>query len=42
MKEDEGQHATVALEAGGANLPAPVKKFMALTSKIMTKTTYRV
>lgn len=42
MKEDEGQHATVALEAGGANLPSPVKKFMALTSKVMTKTVYHV
>lgn len=41
MKEDEGQHATVALNAGGAALPPPIKKFMALTSKIMTKTVYR-
>ena len=41
MKEDEGQHATVALNAGGAALPSPVKKFMSLTSKIMTKTVYR-
>ena len=42
MKEDGGQHATTALNAGGAALPQPVKKFMALTSKIMTKTVYRV
>lgn len=42
MKEDEGQHATVAINAGGAELPAPIKKFMALTSKIMTKTAYQV
>ena len=41
MKEDEGHHATVALNAGGAALPQPIKKFMALTSKIMTKTVYR-
>ena len=40
MKEDEGHHATVALEAGGAALPGPVKKLMQLTSKIMTRTTY--
>ncbi|NNF96077.1 MAG: 2-polyprenyl-3-methyl-6-methoxy-1,4-benzoquinone monooxygenase, partial [Halobacteria archaeon] len=26
MKIDEGRHATVALEAGGAELPAPIKK----------------
>ena len=42
MKEDEGQHATTALNAGGAALPLPVKKFMALTSKIMTKSVYRI
>lgn len=40
MKEDEAQHATVALHAGGAELPMPVKKMMGLTSKIMTKTVY--
>jgi len=42
MKEDEGHHATVALNAGGAALPLPVKKFMSLTSKIMTKTAYQI
>ncbi len=42
MKEDEGHHATVALNAGAAELPAPVKKFMSLTSKIMTETVYRL
>jgi ubiquinone biosynthesis monooxygenase Coq7 len=40
MKEDEGHHATVAINAGGAELPAPVKKFMALTSKVMTKSVF--
>jgi len=42
MKEDEGHHATVALEAGGAELPTPVKKLMGLTSKIMTRTAFWV
>jgi len=42
MKEDESQHATSALDAGGTELPEPVKKFMALTSKVMTKTAYRI
>ena len=42
MKEDEGHHATAALNAGGAELPAPIKKFMSLTSKIMTKTVYQI
>ncbi|MGD9172079.1 MAG: 2-polyprenyl-3-methyl-6-methoxy-1,4-benzoquinone monooxygenase [Candidatus Thiodiazotropha sp.] len=40
MKEDEIHHATVALEAGGANLPAPIKVAMKLTSKLMTKSVY--
>ncbi|WP_455218394.1 2-polyprenyl-3-methyl-6-methoxy-1,4-benzoquinone monooxygenase [Kaarinaea lacus] len=40
MKIDEGHHATVALEAGGAELPYPVKKLMGLTSKIMTRTAF--
>ena len=42
MKEDEIHHATTALEAGGAPLPAPLKSLMKLTSKIMTKTAYRI
>ncbi len=40
MKEDEGHHATVALEAGGTELPLPVKKLMELTSKVMTRTAF--
>jgi len=40
MKIDEGCHATIALESGAAELPAPVKSLMALTSKIMTKTAF--
>jgi len=40
MKEDEGRHATTALQAGGAPLPEPVKKLMALSSKVMTRTAY--
>lgn len=40
MKVDEGKHATVALQAGGANLPAPIQLLMQLTSKVMTKTAY--
>ncbi len=42
MKQDEARHATTALEAGGAELPEPVKKLMGLTSKIMTRTAYRL
>ena len=42
MKEDEQQHATVALAGGGAQLPAPIKLAMRLTSKLMTKSVYWV
>lgn len=42
MKEDEAHHATIALQHGGADLPAPVKKVMGLTSKIMTSLAYRI
>ncbi len=40
MKEDEAHHGNMAVEAGGAELPAPVKGFMQLTSKLMTKSAY--
>ena len=42
MKEDEAKHAVNATQAGGAELPFPVKKAMTLMSKVMTKTTYRI
>lgn len=42
MKSDEIQHATTALEHGGAELPLPVKTAMKLSSKIMTTTAYWV
>jgi ubiquinone biosynthesis monooxygenase Coq7 len=42
MKTDEAHHATVALEHGGAPLPEPIKKVMALTSKVMTETAFRI
>ncbi|MDM8545931.1 demethoxyubiquinone hydroxylase family protein, partial [Candidatus Venteria ishoeyi] len=40
MKIDEKEHATTALNAGGAPLPAPVKFMMHQSAKLMTKTTY--
>lgn len=40
MREDEAQHATAALAAGGASLPTPIRKLMAMTAKLMTRTTY--
>ncbi|SDU08061.1 2-polyprenyl-3-methyl-6-methoxy-1,4-benzoquinone monooxygenase [Geopseudomonas guangdongensis] len=42
MREDELQHATAALDAGGLRFPAPIKAGMSLLSKVMTKTTYRI
>ncbi len=40
MKEDEAHHGNMAVEAGGAELPAPIKGIMKITSKVMTKTAY--
>lgn len=42
MKVDEAQHARSAIEAGGAELPAPVRLLMKLTAKVMTTTAYRI
>jgi ubiquinone biosynthesis monooxygenase Coq7 len=42
MLEDEARHQQTALDAGGSRFPAPVKLGMALMSKVMTKTTYRL
>ncbi len=42
MRQDEGRHATVALEAGGVALPAPVRTLMGLASKVMTGTAYYI
>jgi ubiquinone biosynthesis monooxygenase Coq7 len=37
MKIDEAHHADVAVEAGAAALPLPIRKFMMpLMSKVMT------
>ena len=40
MMEDEGRHATIALESGAADLPEPVCKLMTLCSWVMTTTAY--
>ncbi|MFW5451015.1 MAG: 2-polyprenyl-3-methyl-6-methoxy-1,4-benzoquinone monooxygenase [Methylophagaceae bacterium] len=40
MKQDELRHGTVALEAGGVELPPPIKLVMGIMSKVMTKTSY--
>jgi len=40
MRDDEGHHATVAVESGGAELPGSVRQCMRYASKIMTRTAY--
>ena len=42
MKIDEAEHATLAVEAGAAELPTPVKGLMRLTAKFMTTVAYRI
>ncbi|CAA0097202.1 2-polyprenyl-3-methyl-6-methoxy-1,4-benzoquinone monooxygenase [Zhongshania aliphaticivorans] len=42
MLEDEAEHASKAIEAGGQVFPSPVKKAMSLMSKVMTGSTYYV
>ena len=42
MREEEQQHGENAIDAGAAELPLPMRKLMQLTSKIMTKTAYRI
>ncbi|MBL7481545.1 2-polyprenyl-3-methyl-6-methoxy-1,4-benzoquinone monooxygenase [Legionella bononiensis] len=40
MQTDEEHHAAMAIEAGAAELPYPVKQLMSFVSKIMTKSSY--
>jgi ubiquinone biosynthesis monooxygenase Coq7 len=40
MNEDELHHRDTALNAGGVDLPIPVKIAMTGISKLMTKTSY--
>lgn len=42
MHDDEEKHMKMAMAAGAAELPPPVKHLMSLTSKLMTALTYRV
>lgn len=42
MQRDEIEHGQKAREHGGAELPSPVKALMRLTSKLMTRSVYRL
>lgn len=42
MRTDEGEHATMAVTAGAAELPLPVRRLMRMASKVMTRTAHRI
>jgi ubiquinone biosynthesis monooxygenase Coq7 len=42
MIEDEARHGAAALQAGGVELPAPVKLAMRLAARVMTRTAHHV
>ena len=42
MRDEEEEHGDNAIDAGAAELPAPVKRLMQMTAKVMTKTAYWV
>ncbi|MDH4276085.1 MAG: 2-polyprenyl-3-methyl-6-methoxy-1,4-benzoquinone monooxygenase [Gammaproteobacteria bacterium] len=42
MRDDEIRHGAVARDAGGAELPLPVRALMTATSKIMTTIAYKI
>lgn len=42
MKTDEARHRDTAINSGGAELPEPAKNAMALMSRVMTTTAYRI
>jgi ubiquinone biosynthesis monooxygenase Coq7 len=40
MRQDESRHATTAIRHGGAALPAPARRAMRLSAKVMTETAF--
>jgi 3-demethoxyubiquinol 3-hydroxylase len=42
MSDDEARHGQDALLAGGMVLPEPARRLMRMTSKLMTRTAYRI
>jgi len=42
MREDESRHGAQALASGGQLFPKPLKQAMALISRLMTESTYRL
>ncbi len=42
MRDEEEEHGDNAVKAGAADLPAPVKRLMQMTARVMTRTAYWV
>jgi len=42
MQADEARHGSHAREAGGRDLPGPVRRLMRATARVMTRTAYRI
>lgn len=42
MRDEEEEHGENAVRAGAAELPAPVRKLMQITARVMTRTAYWV
>jgi len=42
MRADEMKHAKAATDAGGVELPFPVRALMRAASKVMTSTAYYI
>lgn len=42
MRSDEARHASMAIQAGAAPMPGPVKNLMGMLSRVMTRTAFWV
>ncbi|KAA3623358.1 MAG: demethoxyubiquinone hydroxylase family protein, partial [Proteobacteria bacterium] len=42
MRDDESEHATVAVDAGAAELPGAIKRLMRVASTVMTRTAHHI
>lgn len=42
MRDEEAEHGELAIAAGAAELPPPLKRLMRLTARVMTTTAYRL
>lgn len=42
MRDDEQKHRDMAVQAGAAELPAPVQRAMRVMARVMTETTYHI